>query len=144
MVEMDKMVSMVHQGLGDPQAGKGKLVKGESLEFKAPLVLRVLEVLSTRGGGRQHAPTLKERNWCMLEGSGAVYMGKRVEDPITSACQMTQTTPPTHLEFRVQALFMGLSLKQISVILILGVLFHLSTTKTSLVLCAPLQSGHKC
>ena len=110
MVEMEKMVSMVHQGLGDPQAGKAKL------EFKAPLVLGVLGVLSTRGGGRQHAPTLKERNWCMLEGLGEVSTTNWAEDPITSACQMTQTTPPTHLEFRVQALFMGLSSRHLSVI----------------------------
>ena len=68
------------------------------------------------------------QNWCMLEGSGEEPTVNRAEDPITSACHITQTTPPTHLEFRVEALFMGLSLRQISLNQVSKVLIHLSTT----------------
>ena len=108
------------------------------------LDFKILGALSIRGGERQRAPALKERNWCMLAGSGEVPTTNREEEPITSACQTTQTTPPTHLEFRVQALFTGLSMRPISVTQVSKVLFHPSMTKTSLVPCVPLLSGHKC
>ena len=76
-----------------------------------------------------------ELNWCMQEGLEEAGIATWEEGPTTSACPMIQTTFDIHLECKVTALCMELSMNHGE--------DHskLFFTTTSPVLCAILQQG---
>jgi len=131
MEGMDEMGCLVLVGHKDKG---GRLVQQA---LRVPLAQGVVE-WSTQGGGKLAARVSQELSWCMQGGLVELITLTREEQPTTSACLMIQTTSAINLGFKVTAMCMEWSTRQVTMDLDHSQLF--SNTMLP-VLCAMLQRG---
>jgi len=122
------------------QAPVGHKDKGEILEQQALRVPLAQGVVgwSTQGGAKLAVRVSQELSWCMQGGLVEPITVTREEQPTTSACLMIQTTSAINLEFKVTAMCMEWSTRQVTMDL-----DHSQLLLTTMfpVLCAMLQRG---
>ena len=125
MVKMVVMATMAYQARlarMERMAGMVGMVQTERLERRGRLASeahldQAVEGWFTLAGDEQPAPTHQEQSWSMQEGLEELITTHKEEQPTTSACQRTQTIYNTRLECRATVQSVGLSTRQVEVLL---------------------------
>ena len=118
LARMERMAGMVQT---ERLERRGSLASKAHLDFLVPkahleLLAPAVEGWFTLAGDKQPAPTHQEQSSSMQEGLEELIIPHKEEQPTSSACQRTQTIYSTGLECRATDQSVGLSMRQVEVL----------------------------